>query len=738
MAKQNINVGATANDKKGDSLRAAFQKVNANFTELYTQLGLFNDPTLNLGAFEFTGSILSTTDSSPIVIDQATTITSNLTVGGDILPSSNLGSNLGSPTKRFKEIFLSGNTIYLGDTPISAINGTVSLPGITTGGTIGVLGATENNFQLNSQYPNYVYYNFQGWQPEGAYPGYLDVQDSFTWNNTILNGQLPEGFRPAVMRATVGQDLYVNEIIVLDPGTGYDLPEVVEWYAEISQHYMMAKYPIDFIAAGEDMNIGAVFNPIAWHINIGLTPIKLAPDLLPPTTVPVDISELTDDDGLLGGGSADTGDWTFTGNVAYNGTNFNQGLYVAPGGESTSYVFVPGNSESDSTALQLNNGSSTGQVTVTAYNKQWEFDSNGDLTLPSGGDILDSTGASVLGGSDFTTNVDGSKTLTIESETTTTQTVYAYNYPNSGASFVLKAPGNQFRITGSNSGVNVSVFAEGKTVIFTSYTLLLTSGMVWDGTNWNADCTVISGGAVPDDIILYGYMMGSVQIITTTPSEYEYTFGGDGSLTFPDATIQTTAYIPGNIRSEGNINIDINLTDSTLRRWQFGEDGDLTVAGAIQANDNLNLRASGGIPISISNINSQGGYDIGSYTGLTTTGGTGTGLTVNASTAGNGYISTVTIATPGTGYTDGDSITLVGGDGFGCTFTIGTIPTWTFGIDGRTTFPNGTVPAHSYGAVGDRKGMVAFDATYIYYCTADYVNTSTDIWKRTAHSAGTW
>lgn len=35
MAKQIINVGTTANDKKGDSLRAAFQKVNANFTELY-------------------------------------------------------------------------------------------------------------------------------------------------------------------------------------------------------------------------------------------------------------------------------------------------------------------------------------------------------------------------------------------------------------------------------------------------------------------------------------------------------------------------------------------------------------------------------------------------------------------------------------------------------------------------------------------------------------------------------
>jgi hypothetical protein len=44
-----------------------------------------------------------------------------------------------------------------------------------------------------------------------------------------------------------------------------------------------------------------------------------------------------------------------------------------------------------------------------------------------------------------------------------------------------------------------------------------------------------------------------------------WTFGNDGSL-----------QIPGDIKSDSNINIDINLADSTLRRWQFGEDGALT------------------------------------------------------------------------------------------------------------------------------------------------------------------
>jgi hypothetical protein len=34
--------------------------------------------------------------------------------------------------------------------------------------------------------------------------------------------------------------------------------------------------------------------------------------------------------------------------------------------------------------------------------------------------------------------------------------------------------------------------------------------------------------------------------------------------------------LSGDIKSNGNINIDINLSDSTLRRWQFGEDGALT------------------------------------------------------------------------------------------------------------------------------------------------------------------
>lgn len=45
---------------------------------------------------------------------------SNLTVIGNLVPSSNSVYDLGSPSKRWKDLYLTGNTIYLGDTALSS------------------------------------------------------------------------------------------------------------------------------------------------------------------------------------------------------------------------------------------------------------------------------------------------------------------------------------------------------------------------------------------------------------------------------------------------------------------------------------------------------------------------------------------------------------------------------------------------------------------------------------------
>jgi len=90
---------------------------------------LNSDATLNLGAFEFTGSVISTTDSTPIVIDQASTISGDLTVGGDIIPSVTQGGNLGSLAKPFKSLYVSESTVYFAGVPLSIRNGTLLVNG---------------------------------------------------------------------------------------------------------------------------------------------------------------------------------------------------------------------------------------------------------------------------------------------------------------------------------------------------------------------------------------------------------------------------------------------------------------------------------------------------------------------------------------------------------------------------------------------------------------------------------
>ena len=167
MAKQNINVGTAANDKKGDSLRAAFVKVNANFTELYTALGINADGNLNIGAFEFAGSVMSTTDSSAIVIDQATTITSNLSVGGDLLPQTAHGGDLGSSTLPWRSLYVSNNTIYIGGTAVGVdANGQLTVSGSQVNAPSSTLVNGSNTVSLDAN-GNITF-------PQGTLLGYSD------------------------------------------------------------------------------------------------------------------------------------------------------------------------------------------------------------------------------------------------------------------------------------------------------------------------------------------------------------------------------------------------------------------------------------------------------------------------------------------------------------------------------------------------------------------------------------
>lgn len=103
-----------------------------------------------------------------------------------------------------------------------------------------------------------------------------------------------------------------------------------------------------------------------------------------------------DGDPFTGGGGASTGQWAFNGDTAYNSTG--NGLYIQPGqGNADGSIYIPTTEEGGDLTISNNSGG-TGAVTVSTNNKTWVFDANGNLSLPAGGDILDSSGISVLGG----------------------------------------------------------------------------------------------------------------------------------------------------------------------------------------------------------------------------------------------------------------------------------------------------------------------------------------------------
>ena len=156
MAQQNINIGTSANKGDGDPIRTAFTKVNANFTELYAQ----HDGTIAQKT-DVQGSVFG--DDSTVIIDAVSNkVNLDGTVKGNIIPDTNVAYDIGSSTKRFKDLYLSGNTIHLGTSTLSVdANGNFQLSGGVKSQPVLGDDSTVLVDTANSQIP-YAVINFDG------------------------------------------------------------------------------------------------------------------------------------------------------------------------------------------------------------------------------------------------------------------------------------------------------------------------------------------------------------------------------------------------------------------------------------------------------------------------------------------------------------------------------------------------------------------------------------------------
>ena len=135
MAKLTINTGTSNDAGNGDSLRTAFTKINDNFTELYTLTG--NNSTAAIK--DIKGSVFGD-DSTTLVDSVASSINLEGTVKGNIIPDTTEVYDIGSSSKRFKDLYLKGNTITLGSQTISS-----TASGISTSGTLTATAVTTTS-----------------------------------------------------------------------------------------------------------------------------------------------------------------------------------------------------------------------------------------------------------------------------------------------------------------------------------------------------------------------------------------------------------------------------------------------------------------------------------------------------------------------------------------------------------------------------------------------------------------
>ena len=122
LTKANIADLTTANVSELTNLYFTNARVNAALT------------TQTLGNATFSSNVKASNITTQTITDPTGSKTWTFgsdgifTVPGNIVPSSNLVHNLGSPTNRWKDLYLSGNTIDLGGTTISSSAGGINFP----------------------------------------------------------------------------------------------------------------------------------------------------------------------------------------------------------------------------------------------------------------------------------------------------------------------------------------------------------------------------------------------------------------------------------------------------------------------------------------------------------------------------------------------------------------------------------------------------------------------------------
>jgi len=163
MAQQTLNVGSNANDGTGDTLRAAMQKVNTMFTEVYAS-SLFND-SISLVGNEITATrsndnlVIRPSGTGTVTMDKLV-VDNNIQLTDNIISTTTSNSNLklsasGTGSIEIAKVDIDGGaidgTVIGGTTPAAATFTTVTA---NTSAVLDGVTITDNTISSNASNAN--------------------------------------------------------------------------------------------------------------------------------------------------------------------------------------------------------------------------------------------------------------------------------------------------------------------------------------------------------------------------------------------------------------------------------------------------------------------------------------------------------------------------------------------------------------------------------------------------------
>lgn len=621
MTQKTINPGVPP--LVWSKVQQEFEKINDNFTELY-----------------------STVEGSGGAVVDFTTL------GTSLIPRNSEVYDLGSPTKRWKDLYLSGNSLYVGNAQITSTGSTINLP---AGSTIDGLRVDENYFKFVAVTGQTTIEADEGTDTlnfsSGA--GIEITTDNTTDTLSISNS--------GVLRNIAGTGISVSGV-----GTG---------------NVTITNAGVTSLTAGNGIGINAGIGAVTLT-NSGVTRLEAGNGMI----VDVSTGVVTVTNGSPASTIRSFEYVSVSGQPSIRADNNSDTLNIA----RTGAITLATDASSDTVTIGFDNHVDI-VGSIFADNSSMLVDATGGQIVGPLAETISMVGGAILDSSDSNFEVRGVTNVNLEAESIVSiisdsqGTGYEWQFGDNGA---LDTPtGLKVALLSDYSpslGTMMIQAANESIHILTpgdnSHALLgwsSTSGLKLATIGFNTDSDGLEGVKISA-----GNFSGTV---------HGWVFGPDGLLTLPggaivdsaDSNFEVRGVTDVNLEAEGIVSI-IADAQGTGYEWTFNADGTLTTPGfslpATDGNANAVLATNGtgtaswvdpnvrsvvsktggasGVISTISlNPTANVNWDAGVYV-LDLTGGT-TNASVQFTVDGSGNISS-SIISGGSGFSVSQSITVLG------------------------------------------------------------------------------